>query len=316
MRVYFASNINNPKTGKGFFLQRLSVAMSKKGVFVTDNPSESHDISLHPVKIKHNTKSIKVIRLDGVYHNLDINYTSMNQEISKYLKMSDAVIYQSKFAKLLCDTYLTKNDKQYSVIYNGADPGFYNKITPADKKHEHNFIAVARWRPHKRLADIIESFLLSSIDDSCLYIAGDVSQCGLNEKQIQKYKNRSNIIFLGTVDQQILGSYYKMCNASIHLSWIDWCPNSVVEAICAKCVVISNNIGGTPELVSPSGGIVCDIDQPYNLKAVHLYKPPPVDRHIVANAMIQTIDKQKEVEYQHLDIDNIADDYISFFKKL
>ncbi len=316
MRVYFSTNLDNPKTGKGFFLQRLAKSLEPLGVEIIRDPKDRHDISIYPVKIKERTKSINVVRLDGVYHDLGVAYKSRNRDIAAHMNAADAVVYQSPFGKRICDHYLGQFRGPTAVIFNGADPEFYTSIAAKRSDHEHNFIAASRWRPHKRLPDIIESFLVADLPNSCLYIAGDLSNSGLKGKHLSKYQALPNVQFLGRINQLDLGSYYKLCRASIHICWVDCCPNSVVEAICACCPVICNNIGGTPELVAPSGGIVCELDKPYNLKPVQLYQPPAIDRQKIAEAMKLVSSSSLDITFDHVEISTIAEKYFEFFTEL
>ena len=55
-----------------------------------------------------------------------------------------------------------------------------------------------------------------------------------------------------------LSRYIKGCIGTVHLAWIDWCPNSVVESIMAGKQVIHTNSGGTQEIVNGRGYQVKD----------------------------------------------------------
>ncbi|MGA0352001.1 MAG: glycosyltransferase family 4 protein [Acholeplasmataceae bacterium] len=301
------------KTGKALFLQRLYPALNNIGVETTNDYTQKHDISLHLVNIKHHTKSKKIVRLDGVYHNTAINYKQQNANIKKSYDVSDAVIYQSNFGQRIAERYLGVHPGLTEIIYNGAIPKFYDDVPSAPKKHSYNFITASRWRPHKRLQDTIEAFLKANISDSMLYVAGDISDSGC---KIKKYQTCKNITFLGRINQLELASYFKLCNASIHLCWTDCCPNSVIEALCAGCHVICGNEGGTHELVKPSGGTVIDIDKTYDLNPVNLYSPPSIDHNLIAEAIINSINNSVCINRNLFSINRIAQDYSNYFMRL
>jgi len=303
----------NPQTGKGFFCNRLGKALLEMDYQLVEKSSFPHTVSLHIITLREGGGK-RILRLNGVCHNSAMNIKSSNKEMIKSLRAADGVIYQSIFDKSLCDRYLGAFEGLTCIIPNGADPGFYQDITPIELKNENNFIASARWRPHKRLRDIIGAFHTANIEDSCLYIAGDLSSSGLSSKEIQKCFS-STVIHLGRIDQKTLGSYLKSSKGHLHLSWLDHCPNAVVEAICAVVPVISNNVGGTPEIVGPSGGFVCSIDKPYNLEPVRLYDPPKIDYNVIAEAMQKCL-IPVEISNSHVDINTIARRYADFFEKV
>ena len=113
-----------------------------------------------------------------------------------------------------------------------------------------------------------------------------------------------------------MSSYFKICNASIHLVWIDCCPNGVVEAIAAGLPVITNNVGGTQEIVSLSGGFVCDVDNSWDMKPCDLYNPPPVKREGVISALKHCSISKPLIKRQHIDIIDIAEQYKMFMEKM
>lgn len=302
---------DSPKTGKGFFCLRLGKALLAMGHQLVQRPSSPHDVSLHLAKMREGGGK-KILRLNGVCHNKAKNIKSHNKGLIKSLRVADGVIYQSVFSKKLCDKYLGTFEGPSCIIPNGADPNFYQDMSPMELKNKNNFISASRWRPHKRLRDIVGAFHVANIEDSCLYIAGDLSKSGLSPKEIKEcFSDR--VVHLGRIDQKTLGRYLKSSKGLLHLCWFDNCPNAVIEAICAGVPVISNNVGGTPEIVDPSGGFVCPVDKPYNLKPVQLYKPPKVDQNAIAEAMQKCLGPVKILS-SHVDIGTIAKRYADFFE--
>jgi glycosyltransferase involved in cell wall biosynthesis len=205
-------------------------------------------------------------------------------------------------------TFLNQPEDKISVIMNGATT---YPIKECDGIKY--YIAVSKWRPHKRLTDIIESFLLADIPETFLYVLGDTTKSGA---YLSKYETHPRIIFLGNIkSREDLFNYYHHAIASIHLCWFDACPNTVVEAVVAGCPVITNNTGGTHEIVKPSGGIVLDIDKPYNYSPIDLYNPPAVDRRLIADAMEEVYVRRPRIIADHVSITNIAEQYKTFFQE-
>ena len=309
MRVLFP-DISNPTSGRGFFLNTLAEELANQGVDVVFGDA-AHDVSLHPIRLWKKTRKPRILRLDGVYHDTGKDWKAKNEGIKASVSAADGVICQSTFSRIMAIAYLDMPVEKSTIIFNGSkvEPKKYDYIFSC----KNVFLAVSKWRPHKRLTDIIESFLLAEIDDSELIIIGDTTK---SDCDTLKYSHNNRIIFAGAItDREKLLSYYYHAIASIHLCWFDSCPNSVVEAICCGCPVITNNVGGTCELVTSSGGVVCHIDQPYDLFPVDLYHPPCIDRVIVAEAMVQMAKEKPKITSDHVDIKNIARQYIEYFKR-
>jgi len=313
MKVYL-QNRHIRNTGKGFFFERLAMALKKENIEIITNPDVQHDISLQIVcSRKTNTKRY-VLRFDGVWHNTGMDYATKNILLRKSIHKADGIVYQSEFSKKMCDKYLGRFEKKWSVIFNGVCTNV--PFVSIEKKHKYVFLAASRWRPHKRLRDIMESFLLANVEDSILYVAGDVANSGISKQELEKYFSMLGIKYLGVIDQKTLSSYHKISDGFLHLSWIDWCPNCVVEAIGAKVPVITNNVGGTQELVGPSGGFVLPLDDEYDFKPCQLYKPPEIDRKAVADAIRKCCYEEIEIDNDHIDIQSVARQYKELFMKV
>lgn len=302
---------DEPKGGKGFFFQRLARALLEVAVEVVSDPKEPHDIYLDSNKFRFKTKKLRVLRIDGVYHSTHIPYKKMNEEIAHQMKKADGIVFQSRFCMDMTNEYIGKMPVLKAIIFNGADPRFYAPLVAAGANDSRNFICSARYRPHKRLKETIQCFLEAKIPNTKLYVAGDIKDSGLKEKPKDE-----NVIFLGKLSQESLGAYYKSCRAMIHLCSTDWCPNAVVEALCADTPVICSNTGGTRELLTPGSGTIVDIDKPYDMKPFKLYKPAPFNHELVIDAMRYHMRENFPFSVEHIRIQNIAAQYKQFFQKV
>ena len=301
--------------GKSLFCRRLGDQLKTMGVTIVDGESPA-DISINVIRLKHHRSKVKILRIDGVWHDTAKNFIQKNKAISDSVKRADGIIFQSEFARNMGEKYLVKAKCPTTVIFNGSDPRIYNNASSVEFDKKYIFVAISKWRPHKRLKDIIESFILANIDNSRLLILGNTEKCGMTRSEFEGYVNRDDIDYLGSLPQSMLIPVIKGVAASIHLCWFDACPNSVVEAICAGVPVITNNVGGTWEIVAPSGGYVCDIDSPYDLNPVDLYHPPKIDRNKVAEAMRKCVSNRPKITCEHVDIRNVARQYLDFMESL
>ena len=90
-------------------------------------------------------------------------------------------------------------------------------------------------------------------------------------KEILRIDNR--IVLMGELDYMSLLSLYKRSSTFVHLAYLDHCPNVVVDAQAAGCIIICSSTGGTSEIVE-NGTIV--IEEEWNFKPCKLYNPPEI----------------------------------------
>ncbi len=294
MKVCFAEDIKREDSGKHKFLNCLAKEFVKRGVLIVNNDA---DILLHVGRniSKFRAKKI-VMRVDGLILNKDQSYEKKNSQILKYINKSDAIIYQSQFCKKSYEKFL-KVEKKNEVIFNGANP---EDFLPRNRKNF--FLANCRWRPHKREKEICQSFLtaLKKGLNSSLIIAGNA------EKTI----NHPNIKYVGWANTHELKTLLSGAISTIHLSWLDWCPNSIVESVVAGCPVIYSSSGGSPEI----GCGVKINDTNWDFKnPCFLYNPPQLNQDEIVNAMFYLKNNEIKVDKPELRIDKIAEKYLNFF---
>lgn len=317
MKVWIenSSRSANELKGKSLFCKRLSDEFKRRNIEVVDSDVGA-DVSINVIRIKHKKSKKKILRLDGVWHDTGKNWKSKNVSIATSVQRADGVIYQSEFARNMCEKYLGVATCPTKVIFNGSLPEIYDAITPAVFDKKNIFITFSKWRPHKRLRDTIHSFLKANIPDSKLLVMGGVERSGLSIKEAHRLFSHKDVEYLGMLPQSYLMPILKACVGSIHLCWFDACPNSVVEAICAKVPVITNNVGGTWEIVAPSGGYICNIDKPYNFEPVDLYDPPKIELDVVAKNMRRCVKERPIIKSEHVNIKNVAEQYLNFISEI
>lgn len=299
MKVCFAEDIKREDSGKHKFLNRLAKEFKKKGIKIV---GDNADILLHIGRNISKKKAKKrVMRVDGLILNKAQSYQKKNDKILKYIDKSDAVIYQSNFCEISYREFLGVS-KQNKIIFNGADP---NEFLPRDRKNF--FLANCRWRPHKREKQICESFVhaLERGLDSDLIVAGNA------EKTIKHPRIR----YPGWIHPNTLQRMLSEAIATIHLSWLDWCPNSMIESAVAGCPIIYSESGGSLE-VGLGNGIAIE-DEKWDFRhPCFLYDPPKMNEDQIIAAMFNMNRNDIKVEGKAFYISNIADQYISFFREV
>ena len=97
----------------------------------------------------------------------------------------------------------------------------------------------------------------------------------------------------------------------IHLAWLDWCPNTVVEGLCCGLPVLCSSNGGTKELVK-NDGVVIQIEDDYIPgDPASLYSPPEVDSDVVADGVLSVLEIEKHSGRHDLSIYNASKLYDS-----
>ena len=193
------------------------------------------------------------LRLDGCY--TDKKRFGMNKSIVSSIRNSNYQIYQSEFSQNLFKKMLKVDVSQSSVIHNGVDTSVFTH-TDWEEKDELSFVSCATWRTNKRPNSIIRGFLEADIKDSKLYFIGSGKFNKIKDPRIK---------YLGDIKNSKVIEYLKRSRYYVNLSYMESCPNSVIEAISCGCRVLCGNLGGTSEIVN-SGDVVCDIDPVFNFK--------------------------------------------------
>lgn len=291
------------KSGKHKFINRLRPEFEKLGLKLSTDLNKS-DIHLY-VREWNSRSKCNICRLDGVWINTDestVGAKKGNDNIIERIKNSDGVIFQNEFCKEAVNRILAMYPENHMCILNGADSEEF-KVKPI-KHDKPYFLAMCKWRPHKRLKQIVQGFAEANLDGVDLIVLGDPDY----------KKDFKNVVYKGWVGQKEAARYISGCVGSVHLAYLDWCANSCVESLVAGKQIIHTNSGGTPLLIKGRGYQIKDGDWDFN--KIDLYNPPKLNLNEIAQAYINSYNNPiKNFNIDDLLISNIAKQYYDFFIK-
>ncbi|MGW8324096.1 MAG: glycosyltransferase family 4 protein [Desulfobacterales bacterium] len=309
MKLYIQYKLND--SGKGKFLRRLIPHLEDLGVKCSLKDKKA-DITLGIRRFREKINGPKILRVDGIHMNTDKKTYNTNDLTRKSIKQADGVIWQSQFCKDIVSGVFGFKPKRDFVIFNGADPNEYRLagcVVYKDSRSKYNVIMSARWKDRlwKRLKDCIKvAREVIKNEDINFWIAGKVS------KEIKE----DRIISLGHLPYNMLYEYLCGSHAMLNLSYYDWCPNAVVEALVAGVPVVCNNASGVREIIDPESCEVVNCDPEPVAKIRKHDKPPPVDPVPVAEALLRVLHSGKRANVPHLHIQEIARQYKAAFEKV
>lgn len=300
MRISFSVDLDEGKpTGPHKFLRRLARAMADQGAELVDGRA---DVRL---RLPHHRRSrsarVDVVRLDGLYLGRSREDRARNRRILRGAKQADGVVFQNAFCREAYARLLGFEPGRWVEVLNGADPAEFMPRSPGRV-----LLANAAWRGSKRLSTIIDAFtsLVDAGVDAELRVTGEPDQRA----------DHPAIRYLGQVDDARLAAELAQAAASVHLGWLDWCPNAMVEAVVAGCPVIYTDSGGQPAIGRAAG--VAVPDAPWDFSPTDQHAPPPLDFQPIVDAMRLALTESIPVDRPDLDITRIAEAYMAFFDEL
>jgi glycosyltransferase involved in cell wall biosynthesis len=301
MRISFSKKIEavSGYTGRYKFLAQLAQQFEKLNVQFDQNHP---DIHLYLPSHKPNPKAkVNVLRLDGLCFGGKFKDWCENRKIRKAYKKADAIVFQGQFCRIAYQQYLHFNPLKYACIANGASPDHFLPRQPANY-----FLANANWRPYKRVNLICDAFLMALEQG----MNADLLITGKPDRHV----DHPRIKYIGWQDPQQLAVLLQGALASIHAAWIDWCPNSMVEAIVAGCPVVYTAHTGQGELGSGAGWEIPEV--PWDYSPCDMSKAPQGDTEAMAQALIQAANNPQSVCKPQLHIEQVARRYLDFFESL
>ena len=314
MKIAFNRRQENPTIGPFIFLERLIAYLKKNGMEVVRNPGRYHE--LHFINISGSGRMAKqwkapiVLRVDGIYYDLSANSVEQNRSIENTYHEAAGIVFQCEFARKMLYKYFGKPQKaKYeTIIHNGVDGSFSPQGAKFNYGFKHTIIVSGKWSwKSKRLNQIIECFLVLDCQGLGLVILGEAPNQIID----------SRIKYLGFVPPNKLPSYYRGADIMMHMAYVDWCPNGVVEGLASGLPVLTTHNGGVPELIKGSG-IIIKNEPDYNLEFIDHNNLPKLDPILVGEAIdILLHNRESFVKSRpDLTIENCGKQYLDFFKRV
>lgn len=313
MRVWIQYK-RGDETGKGKFLQRLMPALERLGVTCQDNPKHA-DVALGILRWRDEVPKgmPKVLRVDGCYLWSTKRTLWRNKLQRKSIKESDGIIWQSEFCRRVVPAILNVKVAREHVIFNGADPAAYDCLEPLPMATRYNVVCGARWegRPNKRLEDCltIARGVTSACEAFTFWFAGMGTE-GIQAERVHGF---------GHLGEAQLRRLLASSDVMLNLSYADWCPNAVVEALAAGCQVVCNNETGAAELVTATGmGTVIQCDPLLELCLSGTRKPPDISAwyEVICRLVTEVAVRPPQSQDQTpIHIDTVAAQYKAAFEE-
>ncbi len=166
-------------------------------------------------------------------------------------KFTDVFICPSKFMASKMDQG-GFNKSKLRVLCNFVDSEKLNQFKKNDIScREDYYCYVGRLSAEKGVETLLKAASKISRE---LRVAGDGP---LADRLKQEYQENSHIQFLGRLNAQEVSNLLTHARFSVMPSeCYDNNPLSVIESLCSGTPVVGANIGGIPELIDPSNGII------------------------------------------------------------
>ena len=251
MNIKFDNVDFESTSGPNNFGQKLAREIDSRDGYTMVRSGQ--DIQISFIEI-HEIFNPTILRLDGIYFNTAQDWKQQNLNIKRSYDICQHVVVQSNFNKKLVEQYFGKRDN-ISVVRNGTSIDLIDNIPFAKLGPEFNkkevWMCASSWRPHKRLRANVEYFLQHAPPEAILLIAG--ANPDYNPKN-------NRVFYVGNLAWHEMISLMKRASTFIHLSWLDHCPNVVVDARASECKIICSSTGGTQEIAG-KGAIIIEEEE-------------------------------------------------------
>ncbi len=204
----------------------------------------------------------------GIYNRVATDsYENKSETFKKYTKrffsQATLAISPSAFLARSVDQWVVKKD--WIIIPNVVNTGLFN-FSGDIPREPFRFIHVSNMVPLKNPEGIIRAFqaLLKEIENVELVMVGDkdpsirlfAKELGLGER----------IVFRGEIPYPEVAREMKSSHCLLLFSNIENSPCVIGEAFCCGVPVIATNVGGIPELVNDTNGLLIEAGDTDQLK--------------------------------------------------
>ncbi len=206
-----------------------------------------------------------VLNQNGVFYPAwdPVHYERNNQRLRELHEAADYVLYQSQFCFDSTQEWVRPPERPHRILYNAVDVQLFK---PSKDKPSHPLVLLAAtyFNPEKKylldyLQEVMRHFQKEGVPVR-LRIAGKIAGSPAQ-------KLPSGIEVVGPFAPSEAPAVYQQADALLHLTPLDACPTSVLEAMACGLPVLYSQSGGTAELVG-EGGIALPVQASYVERAL------------------------------------------------
>lgn len=275
------------------------------------------------MKIKERGSKV-LYRMDGIYYDFltrKDEARKLNTIIGDVMKLSDRIVYQSKFSRVMASQLFNGHELPGVVVYNGADKNIFKEKgktlnRPKDKKI---ILSIAYWG-----TPLMADYSIRTIIDIAreLVDRNDLEFWILGlayppQEQLIKEANLPNITrydLKTAITRDKMPEYIRTADLILHTRPNDACSNLIIEAMNVGKPIVGLNLGSTPELLGDAG-LRGECEPSFE----HF---PVVDISSMADKVLQTFDnydyyKNRIVERSKMfTLENMCNNYFIEIEKL
>lgn len=318
-------------SGPHIFAKHLEDGLRDKGIDVTYDIEDDYDLMLiiatydmffnKKIKEKKN-EGVKIVqRLNGVYTfgTSNIFYPLRNFGMKYVLhNLADYIIYQSEYSKFLCDKYLGKPNREWSIIYNGVD---FNLFNPEGERYnydaQYTLFCITDFGRGVTFYPLIKAmtYLKEELSDVQLVLAGP-----MNSRYKQTLENKPYIKYIGRIPNNEVPLYEREADCFIYSirGAGDW---TLIEAMACGLPIACYDIGCNRELIGNNeAGILADSGIEKYLWKYFMLLPNSKN---LANAVIKVLENRERYSSQarkrtvkYFSVDKMVNEYVKVFEKV
>lgn len=205
-----------------------------------------------------------VIKVHGSDINIHGRYPSRARQIAWSMSSAQAVISVSrdlagKLEKLGVDS------NRIHVVYNGIDHAVFH---PRDKQAARRqlgldpgrkpVVFVGNLKKEKGCRELLDAFthVAGNAPDADLYFIGNGSEARLLQETASRAGLESRIRLVGGIEHAAVATWFNASHVVALPSYNEGVPNVLLEAMACGTPVVATKVGGIPEIVQDSSGIL------------------------------------------------------------
>ena len=209
-----------------------------------------------------------VLNQNGVYYPASggQHWRALNRPLDALRRSADFIVYQTDFCKLACDAFLGPLETPFTIACNAVDTAVYTPADPPPSLDEPTVLAL--WGVggrNRRTTITVEAFLSlrRCMAKARLILAGYHEPSAEHRTMRGKIDDlvataghpHDCITYLPRYTRREAPAIFRRAHVLLHTQPNDNCPHLVVEAMACGVPVVHQDNGGTPQMVTPLGGV-------------------------------------------------------------